>query len=70
MDFSDSDMGLKKRVTWDIGIYQIRQGTRGILSDRNMGHWHILKSTCDIRNPQSRDPLFPAAGPDLELEDL
>ena len=36
-----------------MGINYIRQWMRGILSDnRDMRHWHFLKSTCDIRIPR------------------
>ena len=47
MDLSDSELGSKKIVTWDMAISEIRQRTRGISSD--MRHWHFLKSACDIR---------------------
>ena len=48
---SDSDIGSNYRVTWDIGISKIRQGTWEIISDRDMRHWDFLKSICDIRTP-------------------
>ena len=52
MTLSDSDIGSKNLVTWDIGIFKDRQGTGELLSDRNMRHWRFLSSTCDVRTPR------------------
>ena len=53
MVLSDSDIDCDS-VTLDIS--EIRQGTRGVLSDRDMQHWRFLKSTCDTRTAPSRAP--------------
>ena len=36
MHLSNRDMGPKKIMTWDISTFEIQNGTRGILSDRDM----------------------------------
>ena len=51
MDLSDSDMGPKTIVKWDIVISLVRQRTRGILSNGDMRHFHFLKSTGGTRTP-------------------
>ena len=51
MDLSDSDIGLINIVTWDMAMSEIQQGTRGMLSNGDMRHCHILNSTCNIRTP-------------------
>ena len=51
LSYSDSDMGPKKIRTWDMAIYEIRQGTRVFLRDRDMRHCDILKLTHNIRTP-------------------
>ena len=40
---SGSNIDLMSKVTWYIVIPWIQQGTRGILSNRDMRHWYNLK---------------------------
>ena len=56
MDLSDSDMGPKNIMTWDMAISKIQQGIRGILK-----HATLPFLTIDM---QHQDPLpCPVEGP-------
>ena len=63
----DSDIGSINLAIWDIGTSQIQQGTGKVLSDRDMQHWHFLKSTYDIRTPPSRAPTGEPCRPGVSL---
>ena len=62
-------IGLLATATWDQidsdmghGHFLNSTGTRGIVSDRDMRHCHLLKSTCNIRTPPPPSRQGPQEG--------